>query len=147
MSSTPENLVITPIDAPGLIASLSSLSKTGKIKSEQSGFIFAEIDNAFIDKSFPLLQMEGIRKPNMGAHISLAYPEEQVALKDNPINFINDFIITDVFSTVLDNKKYYALKVASLEIKKFRENLSLPEFLTLKGHSIFPHITIAVKSL
>jgi len=149
------NLTFTKYNLPNLVKMISCLTSTGKITRTNTGYIYADIDNEFIHRSFALLKNTldiNIQKPDyfsldtdfIGAHISLVYPEENQTSEADFFDAQCHFSVEDIFSTVLDSKTYYGLKIVSQDITQFRKNLGLPEFLSIKGHTVFPHITIAV---
>ncbi len=77
MKKSTSNLVFTEVHRPHLIKSLGSLPHDGEVKNTSSGYIYADIDNEFIHRAFPLICIKDIQKPNyfnedtnhIGAHI------------------------------------------------------------------------------
>lgn len=146
---------IYPLTLNDLEKCIKPLSKRGQIKIKPNGFSYLDIDDRFIHDVFPLIKEPNIRKPdyfgdkadNMGAHISIVYPEENIKLPNNEENKSISFEVQGLYIADVAQKRHYALRVNSPELIKLRLNYGLPEKLKLYGYWVYPHITIAVKNI
>jgi hypothetical protein len=133
--------------------SIKSLPKQGKIKIKFNGFSYVDIDDDFIHRVYPLIQDQAIAKPdyfdskadNIGAHISIVYPDENILLPQSEEDKLISFAIEGLYVADLSDKQHYALKVSSPELIDLRSRYGLPEKLNLSGVWVDPHITVAVK--
>lgn len=130
---------------------VGNLPHSGNIKIYPDGFSYLDIDNSFIHATYPLLDYSGIVKPNyfsakhnqIGAHISITYPEENVTLDRREENRLITFSVVGLFAADLGNKRYFALKVDAPDLIQLRHHYGLGDKLQLKGYLLELHITIA----
>ena len=136
-----------------LHSTILALPTDGKIKRTTSGYVYADINNDYVHKIFPLLKAKEIYKPDyfsrrknfIGAHISLIYAEENVSVDEKLPAAINEFSIRELITMRIGKILYYALTVNSLEITRIRRAFGLTEKLNFRGHWVEPHITVALQ--
>ena len=143
-------LAIVKLEAPDLIASISKLPSKGILKTNLHNLTYLNIDDAYIHQSFPFLTDKQANKPDyfsdnknfIGAHISVIYPEEQTLCDRSYLSREYDFSIEGLFSTFIDEKKYYALKVIAPQLTAIRQAADLPAKPCYKNYLVDLHITI-----
>lgn len=146
-------LEITDLNYPGLLQTAQSLNNIGNIVVTSNNLTCLKVDDAYIHRLFPLLPISGITKPDyfqangIGAHISIIYPEEGVAITDKDLGISHTFRVAGIFTTVIHQKRYYALKVTAPTLIAMRESYQLSRELNFKNYWISLHITIATSSL
>src|ERR1700761_8265717 len=97
--------------------SLSKLPKTGLLKRNALGLTYLDIDDNYIHQIFPLIKDNEIMKPEyfgddlVGAHISVIYPSEETLCHAAALNQQHLFSVSGLYSGIIENKKYYFLKV------------------------------------
>src|SRR6185312_15055711 len=119
------------------------------------GYSYLDIDDDYIHKIYPLIADKGAVKPDyfskktnfMGAHISITYPEENVNIPDHEAGKIINFETEKLFTAILLDKRYYALKIKAPDLLELRKKYSLTNKLKLKNYWVEPHITIAVQKI
>jgi hypothetical protein len=139
------------IELPTLLNQSRSLCQVGTLAQTKSGFVYVEIEDAYIHQLYPLLTQKFLKatKPPYfgpgltGAHISLIYPNEQISIPNFELEKQYDFTIKDLVRARIVNKYYYVLLVSSPALIKLRQRYNLPEKLDFKGYEIDLHITIA----
>jgi hypothetical protein len=139
-----------PLVLPQLIQAASQLPMTGTVAAIEL-YTYLDIDDRFIHELYPLLPNPHklIQKPNyfgenMGAHISIIYPEENQLIHDEDIGTKHTFTIQQAFTTTLDMKKYWGLAIHSPSILALRKKYDLAERPCYKNHRVNFHITIGV---
>lgn len=151
----PKQAELTSIQLPALSNVIAELSCVGMIKSTETGYIYIDIDDAFIHRVFDLISDLNFKKPNyftagknhIGAHISVAYAEEIVSCEDVEVALSSaSFSVEGLYQAVIQNKQYIMLKVLSPEIASIRAALGLSDQLNFKGYWIGLHITVACDS-
>ncbi len=70
-------------------------------------------------------------KCNIGAHITITYPNEQIVINDQDINVIHSFKIEELAKTQTENKQYYVLKISSPSLISLRKKISITYILKL----------------
>lgn len=146
-------LEIADLNYSDLLQTAQRLNNIGNIVVTSNNLTCLKVDDAYIHRLFPLLPMPGITKPDyfsangIGAHISIIYPEEKVALAAQQIGSQHSFAVTGIFTTVIHQKRYYALKVMAPTLIAMRESYQLSKELNFKNYWISLHITIATASL
>jgi hypothetical protein len=124
------------------------LPHQGQLVQQSDGYAYIKVDDEYIHKLYPMLKAQGFHKPPYfrktdapGAHISLAYEDENVALKEVGQTF--SFEITDI---ALVHPKaglsFIVLQVSAPDLEQLRQRYGLSP--KLKGHEF--HITLAKKS-
>jgi len=143
-------LVIERLDNPDLIEVAKNLKMQGVLLQDEN-YSYLKIDDSFIHNLFSLIpDSKNLQKPdyfcekdNSGAHITITYPEEGILIKDDDINVIHSFEITELIKTRVGLKEYYVLMVSSPSLSFLRKKYNLPPMLNFKGYNIGLHITIA----
>lgn len=137
------------LDIPEISKIALELPPIGYLETS-SNYAYLKISDAYIHQLFPFIQGKKTRKPNyfdkysMGAHITVIYPQENRALHLEELNQEHHFKVIDAFSTVISQKRYYALKVEAPSLLEIRRKYLLPDKLNFKNHWIDFHITFAV---
>lgn len=153
--NSPKQLIYEKISSPDLSNILFSLPKTGNVKQAHSGLIYLDIDNRYINDIFDMLRHYDLEKPDyfsikteeIGAHISIAYPNEKVPENIKFIGELQPFSVELIFSTNLNDVRYFALKVQSASLQAIRNELGLPNKLQLDNFLVDFHITVAKQFL
>lgn len=142
-------LIISKIPHDHLIDRARLLKNEG-IVIQQSNYHFLKIDDDFIHALNPLLN---VRKPDyftqpqdIGAHITIIYPEEESILTPNDLGQIHTFKIQEFCKATLDSKEYYVLLVDSESLTELRLRYGLPAQPRYKNNRISFHITVGVGS-
>lgn len=145
-----KNLIITKLTNPKLLSAASTLNTTGTLATSAKNYFYLKIDDEYIHQLFPLLRDKKIQKPDyfgamsMGAHISVAYPEENKSIHKDELGKKFHFTIKELCATELGTKMYYILLVESPSLLQLRKKYHLPEKLSFKGYPISFHITIGL---
>lgn len=146
--------LIKKLDIPELISTASLLPLDGKLAISNNNLVYLDVDDAYINLLFPLLQNQRIEKPDYfgekfsgGAHITLIYPDENKKINKNELGDKHDFIFKDIAAAEINQKTYYVLLVESPSLLQLRRRYALSDMLNFKGYSIAFHITIGVESL
>lgn len=143
-------LSMKQVNVPKLLDTVAQLSMKGHLKMNAFGLTYLDIDDNFIHHIFPLIPDMSAMKPEyfgedlVGAHISVIYPEEDIPCHKSDLNKEHDFVVTGLFSAVLENKKYYVLKVKAPSLISVRRRHGLPHKLLFKNYLIDLHITVGV---
>lgn len=124
---------------------------TGVIQS-QGQYCYLKVDDQYIHSIYPLLTQHVLLKkpdyftpPNdIGAHISIIYPEEQVTVQSKYNNQVHPFTINGLIKACYENTIYYALSITSPSLKKVRRQHLLHSNPTFKNQEIVFHITVGV---
>lgn len=140
------------LDIPELFNAAQLLPLSGTTQLSDNNLFYLDIDDAYIHQLFPLLEVEGIKKPDYfgkksaGAHITIAYPEEVKKINQKDLAQEYDFAIKNIISADIALKKYYVLLVESASLLQLRKEYGLPDLLNFKGYLIGFHITIGIKN-
>lgn len=135
-----------------IIDAAQRLSSTGKTKTTENNLFCLNIDDAYIHQLFLLLEDERIKKPDyfgeksVGAHITIIYPEENKNINTHDLQQEHSFLVKNIVTAEIGQKKYYVLLVESSSLLQLRRKYKLPDLLCFKGYSIGFHITIGVKA-
>ncbi|WP_342169819.1 hypothetical protein [Rickettsia endosymbiont of Seladonia tumulorum] len=135
-----------------MIKVAKTLKNEGVVLQEKN-YTYLKTSNDFIHKLYPLIaEHEDLQKPDyfseqcdIGTHITIIYPNEEVVINDQDINVIHSFEIEELAKTQTGNKQYYVLKVSSPSLISLRKKYQLPPQLSFKGYKVSLHITIATK--
>jgi hypothetical protein len=151
-----KRLKLTPLDdAVDLIAHTRMLPRYGPLCLSQDGLLYLDIDNNYIHYLYPLFKNFAldIRKPNYfaeklaGAHISVIYPEENVAVNTLDLGTEHAFEIIQPFAATLGCKRYYGFTAHTPSLRAIREKHGLSAELQFKNHWITFHVTVATSML
>ena len=130
--------------------SLSKLPKTGLLKRNALGLTYLDIDDNYIHQIFPLIKDNEIMKPEyfgddlVGAHISVIYPSEETLCHAAALNQQHLFSVSGLYSGIIENKKYYFLKVKAPSLTALRRRCGLEDKLFFKNYWIDLHITVGI---
>lgn len=135
---------------PSLLDVVSQLPTVGVLKMNTLGLTYLDIDDNYIHQLFPLIEDKDAMKPVyfgdglVGAHISVIYPAEEMLCHGNDLNQQHHFSVSGFYSAIIENKKYYVLKVKAPSLTSVRRRCGLPDKLFFKNYWIDLHITVAV---
>jgi len=147
-----EKLVITELANPEILRCVNDLPNTGVV-CQTVDYCYLKIDDAYIHRTYPLLsQYHHIDKPDyfnpdneIGAHISIIYPEENVALSSSTVPQIHTFSVKRFMKAKYGQKEYFVLTVAAPSLTAIRKGYHLPAKPIFKAQAIVFHITIGVR--
>lgn len=137
-----------------LLEKAKKLPNSGIIQ-QQGTYAFLKIDDAFIHDLYELLIHDGMmQKPDYfspeklfaGAHITIAYQEENKTLSCDDINIHHQFSIQNLSHVRLGPKEYFVLMVSAPSLEQLREKYGLPRKPYYKNIPIDFHITISIRS-
>lgn len=145
-------LLATVLNNEPLIRKAQTLDCTGIIQ-QHGAYTYLNIDDAYIHELYELLSDNvKARKPDyfsasknsVGAHITVAYNEENIVLHPDDIGQTHSFSITSFSRVVFGTKEYFVLMVSSPSLDQLRTKYGLPEKPCYKNTPIDFHITVAV---
>lgn len=142
------------LELPQLFSVVTQLPANGKLGQTSTGLIYLKVDDEYIHRTHALLGID-CQKPDyfrqeeegVGAHISVFYPEEAVAVKPNEINQSHHFHVEGLFFADLQEIRYYALKVTAPSLVALRRYYGKTEKLSIKNHLVDMHITVGTTFL
>jgi hypothetical protein len=143
---------IVKVNSPEILKHASGLSPSGKIAVTTNNLTYLKIDDNYIHELYPLLTNTNIQKPNYfnpgseGAHITVIYPEENKTITTQDLNQDHHFIINNIATAEINNKKYYVLLVESPSLIELRHRYQLPGLLSFRGYAIGFHITFGFET-
>ncbi len=141
--------LITPLKIPKLMEIAAELPLQGTLAMSTNKLVYLNIDNDYIYRLYPLLDIPFITEPNyfnsggIGAHISIIYPEEYESSIINELGNRYHFNIQNFVSAQFEHKIYYVLLIESTSLLQLRRQYKLPDYLNFKGYKITFHITVA----
>lgn len=123
------------------------------VMQQRDKYCYLKIDDNFIHFGYPLLTQYGrINRPayfappnDIGAHISIIYPEEETIPKQILGETIS-FTVDRLVKAKCGAQEYFVLTVFSPVLRKFRQDNQLPAQPIFKSQQIFFHITIGVRT-
>ena len=121
------------------------LPKIGTLIQNSDGYAYIKVDDAYINELFPRLNLVGFQKPPYfrrhnapGAHISVAYKNEHVALKEIGEQF--SFFLKDIEIIHSSNQTSYVIfRIYAPALEALRKRYGLSP--KLNNHEF--HITLA----
>lgn len=133
------------------MAAVKSLPTTGMIQIRQK-YCYLKVDDQYIHHAFPTLAAHfRMSKPkyflphdDIGAHISIIYPEEQVTLQPLFAGQIHSFHVKGLLKACYSEQIYYGFAVDAPSLIGIRSHHQLGSMPTFKGEKILFHITIGV---
>lgn len=148
-----ERLIITELSCETVLKKVNALSEEGLLQ-QRNNYCYLKIDDNYIHFLHPMLGVYGhIDKPayfnppdDVGAHISVIYPEENIKLLQSNVGQKHSFSISGLIKARYGLKEYFALSVVSPSLATFRQNHFLAPKPTFKGQQIVFHITIGVRN-
>lgn len=144
------NLKMIRHSFPGLSDVLSQLPTVGSLKMNALGLTYLDIDDNYIHHISPLINDKDAVKPDyfgdglVGAHISVIYPSEETSCHEIDLNQQHQFSVSNMYSAIIENKKYYVLKIKAPTLTSIRRRCGLPDKLFFKNYWIDLHITVAI---
>lgn len=150
--TTLPTLLIKTLHNKAFIQKAKKLDNTG-IVIQQNEYSFLKIKDEYIHELYKLLDNTKAQKPDyfskpemIGAHITIAYPEENITLHTDDIGKSHSFSIKNFSHVTLGNKQYLVLIISSPSLIELRAKYNLPSKPSYKGVAIDFHITIATYS-
>ncbi|WP_019215717.1 hypothetical protein [Legionella tunisiensis] len=138
-----EKIILTELAGGSMLRVTKKLTAEGVIQ-QRDNFCYLKIDDDYIHLTHPLLNEHGvIEKPayfippdDVGAHISIIYPEEnkipQIAIEQK-----HHFSICGLLKARYGLKEYFALVVNSPSLAAFRQKHHLAARPTFKSQEVF----------
>ena len=122
---------------------------TGKLKQNEDGFVYVDVDDGIIDSFYKLLKEEKKQKPpyqGIGAHISVMHEEEIEDIEEVEELWEDiEFTLGKVYSTEPDGweemERVWFIEVFSPQLENIREKYGLSK--KCHGHEF--HISIATR--
>lgn len=144
---------LTQLSSPLTLREAKNLSTEGFIQ-HLDNYCYLKVDDEFIHLLYLQLKIYGnLIKPeyfsspkDIGAHISVVYPEEDVNLNDRFIGEKHFFSIEGLIKAQYGSKEYFALSASSESLVNMRKQYDLSPKPTFKGHQIVFHITIGIRN-
>ncbi len=149
---SPNRLRFNEIPDAEILKAVDGLSLKGWIE-QKSNYCYLKVDDGFVHQAYPHIEQfhTGIQKPDyfdasndIGAHISVIYPEEHVALMPENIGQIHDFKLCKLIKAQFETSAYFVLSVVSPSLNRLRQMHRLSVHPVFKGYEIMFHITIGV---
>ena len=151
--------MIHNIELAGLATILPTLPCQGILRLIDEHYLYLDISDDYIYLLQPLLTTHvdeaivppnyfTVDKNNIGAHISVMYPDEKAC--ENVTDILGStisFTTQAIVAADIDTQRYYALSIQSPELFQIRQQHDLPNPLTFKGVDIGFHITLGVCAL
>lgn len=149
-----EKMIISELTNPAILECVKGLATTGVIHQSEH-YCYLKIDDEYIHRAYPLLaEYSHIHKPdyfspnnNIGAHISIIYPEEDVTLHNIHPGQIHSFTVVGFMKAKFGHKEYFVLAVEGASLTALRRQHQLSAKPVFKGHNIVFHTTIGVRDL
>ncbi|MBX9704483.1 MAG: hypothetical protein K2X39_10055, partial [Silvanigrellaceae bacterium] len=143
---------ITELSCTAALQRAKTLETEGHIQQREN-YCYLKIDDNYIHLIHPLLAAFGpINKPayftppeDVGAHISIIYPEEKMKLLPHNVGQKHTFLIDGLIKAKYGVKEYFALSVISPSLTAFRQAHHLRPKPTFKDQEIIFHITLGVR--
>lgn len=133
-------------DYPAALEAVLNLPGEGVLVQKENGFVYLDVDNAFITESVSLIDCPGLLRPlptssrSLGAHISVFYEKEGISPIELGQRF--SFDVTDIRSFTMHtrdgDKRQWVIAVDSPELEQLRQSYGLKPLL--KGHAY--HISL-----
>jgi hypothetical protein len=144
--------IITNLSSDWALDNARKLPTEGLLKRCHN-YCYLKIDDNYIHSIYPLLDTYGhINKPDyfnttddIGAHISVIYPEENIDIAQIDSRQTYCFSIDGLIKARYGVKDYFALAVTSPSLAIFRQKHLLASKPTFKRQPIVFHITIGVR--
>ena len=148
-----EQFIFTKLSDKSVIDLSVTFNGTGVI-GQSGDYCYLNIDDRYIHEIHPMLAKYGcVEKPdyfgaskNIGAHISIIYPEEMVRTLPSCVGQKHDFSICGLIRAQYGVKEYFVLSVKSPSLASFRQLHYLSPRPIWKKQQVMFHITIGVKN-
>lgn len=146
-----EKIIVTELAGGRVLHVTQRLTAEGVIQ-QRDNFCYLKIDDDYIHLTHPLLNEYGVIEKSayfippddVGAHISIIYPEED-KVPQTAVGQLHSFSICRLLKAQYGSREYFSLAVSSPSLTAFRQKHQLAEKPTFKGQEIFFHITIGVR--
>lgn len=141
---------LTKLNNQQLMKAASHLNTFGKLAISANKLIYLDVDDAYINKLYPLLNDPQIKKPDyfkqdsVGAHVSVVYRDEDAFFDNKDLGKEYHFKIKELVIAEINLKNYYVLLLDSPMLRQLRVKYGLQEQLNFKNYLIDFHITIGV---
>ncbi len=146
-------MVESKIENPVLLEYAKKLPNQGVLKRDNTNtYCYLKIQDNFILDLFPLIKEPCLSIPNyfppkcdIGAHISIMYPDETSSKNINVDELKQSFSfeVTGFFNLSVFDKTFFALTVSSPSLEQLRLKYGLSTKLNYHGLLVPFHITIA----
>lgn len=144
-------LMVKTLTCKAAIIKARTLNPQGVLQQLEH-YCYLSIDDDYIHAIYPLLPVNNnmikpayFAPPNpIGAHVSVIYPEENVALNPLMIGQKHSFTVDELISASYGLKEYIALSVSSPSLVAVRQTYGLASKPTFKQHTIVFHITVGM---
>ncbi len=128
----------------------------------ENAYCYLKLQDDFLINLFPSLTesiKDLIKLPdyfsgdNIGAHISVIYPEEvktesmKATIQQNAFEKQHTFQVLELIKMPMPKKTYYVLSVAAPSLTAIRTTLGLPSLLNFRGLWVPFHLTVAIGNL
>ncbi|KGP62387.1 hypothetical protein EP47_06355 [Legionella norrlandica] len=148
-----EQFIVTELSCKTALQKARNLRAEG-ILQQRDNYCYLKIDDDYIHFIHPILSVyDAIDKPDyfkppddVGAHISIIYPEENISLNRKHIGQRHRFSIDGLIKARFGLKEYFALSITSPSLVAFRQKYCLDPKPTFKGQQIVFHITVGVRA-
>lgn len=147
-----EQITIIQLSCEPALHKAQSLITEGLLR-QQDNYSYLKVDDDYIHLIHPLLAVFGpIDKPDyfnptdeVGAHISVIYPEENRMLAHESLGQRHHFSVSGLIKAQYGNREYFALSVTAPSLETLRKTHHLAPNPTFKGHQIVFHITVGIR--
>ena len=147
-----ETMTFTALSNPAALQIVKDFATEG-ILQQRGNYCYLKVDDEYIHKIQPAFAAYGsIVKPDyfsppedVGAHISVIYPEEGLAVRAG-IGQKHRFSIDGLMKAKYGIQEFFALTVTAPSLAAFRQQRHLAPRPTFKGQTIVFHITVGVRS-
>jgi hypothetical protein len=135
------------LNETAILKAAEKLPHKGILKQGNDGYLFLKVTDDYVYKLFPMLQLNGFRKPSSfrwgsktRAHISVMYKDDGQRLSPiKELGYNYAFYPKRVVRVRKSKKEYIILEVDSPQLGNLRKKYGLPS--KLQNHEF--HITIA----
>ncbi len=147
-----ESILLTELRNNKVLNLAKTLHPKGTLH-QQGDYCYLKIDDHYIHEIYPLLSSYGnVKKPDyfnsphgVGAHISVIYPEENVALFTD--NTVHGFSVIQLVKANYQRNTYYVLIVDAPSLEDVRKQYKLDPRPWFQNQRIVFHITVGVDAV
>lgn len=145
-------LTLNKLDITAQHPNIAKLPLQGKLVNCDN-YVYLKITDEFIYSCYSLLNRPDVNipdyfnDPELGAHISVIYPEEGIIVDDSELTASYTFQVKELYSTVLNKKEYFIATVEAPSLVSLRKRYGLSEKLNFRGYSVVLHFTFGVRNL
>lgn len=140
------------VECPQVIETAHKVNQVGQLCLKSNGFVYVDVDDAFVEEVVDLMPLEGEFKPTstgpkkMGAHISVFYEDEIIGKEIWNFEDAGDwfsFEVKELRYIDRGNSRLWVLAVDAPGLERLRKHHGMKP--KLKGHDF--HITIGHEKL